>query len=441
MTKGFQIAVYEGGNLRVLGEGDRREAVLALPLSRLIVKMVRVPEEERDDPVAFSTPVIKALSPFPDEEPTVSCEVVRETEQGLVVLAAAMPEGAADDLGESLDAAGLNVTRVDSLALGLLRGLWPQLGVTSDGRRRLVLIEGADCLSAFALDDDQPSAVRAISAEADIARETMLVLLEAEDFGGVRELAEIVIVRMNDAEFAAKATETPEGETPPPAPSPARIDAVREERLKAFAPVRFVDSPGLEVAVEGVAERTLEGTAFDALPSSWREVLEETRFKRKLKRNLTIAGVIWALAVGVLFGVPAVYGYMTDHQKQLCKEHSNRYKEVKGIQEKVEIVRRYSDHSRGALEVLKAVSDRLPEGVELGNWNYDRSRGVSFKGVADEAKPVYEFKNNMAGIVFGAEGDENGEKLFPSVSLRGPQAGRNGQQSFSLECNFGEEEE
>ena len=437
MTKDYQIAVYEGGNLRVLGEGDRREAVLALPLSRLIVKMVRVPEETREDPVAFSTPVIKALSPFPDEEPTVSCEVVRETEQGLVVLAAAMPEGAAEDLGEALDAAGLNVTRVDSLALGLLRGLWPQLGVTSDGRRRLVLIEGADCLSAFALDDDQPSAVRAISAGADIGRETMLLLLEAEDFGGVRELAEIVVVRMNDAEFAAEAPE--DGAAAPP-PS-AKIDGAREERLKAFAPVRFVDSPDLETAVDGVAERTREGTAFDALPASWREVLEETRFKRKLKRNLTIAGVIWALAMGVLFGVPAVYGYMADHQKQLCKEHSNRYKEVKGIQEKVEIVRRYSDHSRGALEVLKAVSDRLPEGVELGNWNYDRSRGVSFKGVADEAKPVYEFKNNMAGIVFGAEGDEEGAKLFPNVSLRGPQAGRNGQQSFSLECSFGEEEE
>ena len=180
MAESIQIVAYTGGELRVLSGGiDPGEAVLALPLSRLVVKMVRVAEGE--DPVAVATPVLAALSPFPDEPLTVSCETVSETEKGRVVLAAALPESASDDIADALDAAKLNVTRVDVLALGELRALWGQLG---SGGRRLVLLKGADCMSLFVLDDDVPSAVRAITSEGDLRREVMLSLLEAEDFSG-----------------------------------------------------------------------------------------------------------------------------------------------------------------------------------------------------------------------------------------------------------------
>ena len=97
-----QIVAYEGGALRALpSRSSGREAVLALPLTSLLVKIVRVPAGE--DPVAVATPVLKALSPFPDEELTVSCETVSETEAGSVVIAAAMPESAADGVAEALD--------------------------------------------------------------------------------------------------------------------------------------------------------------------------------------------------------------------------------------------------------------------------------------------------------------------------------------------------
>ena len=170
MAETIQVVAYEGGELRSLGsEIVPGEAVLALPLSRLVVKMVRVSGDE--DAVAAASGILSAISPFPDEPLTVSCETVRETEKGRVVLAAALPEGAADDIADALDAAKINVTRVDILALGELRGLWPQLSDGRTGVRRLVLLKGVDCLSLFVLDDDQPSAVRAITSEGDLRRE------------------------------------------------------------------------------------------------------------------------------------------------------------------------------------------------------------------------------------------------------------------------------
>ena len=415
MAESIQVVAFEGGELRPLGsEIVPGEAVLALPLSRLVVKMVRVPEGE--DAVATASGILSAISPFPDEPLTVSCETVRETEKGRVVLAAALPEGAADDIADALDAAKINVTRVDILSLGELRGLWSQLSDGRTGVRRLVLLKSADCLSLFVLDDDQPSAVRAITSEGDLRREVMLSLLEAEDFGGAKPLSEIVVAGDVDA-----------------------------SSLEPFAPVRRIEAgeDRIALALKGVEERSGEPSSLDALPESWREVLDETRFKAKLKKFLAIAGGIWAFVMLVLFGVPVVFGLLTDRQKGLCREHSRQYKSVLAMKEKVDLVRKYSDHARGALETMKMVSDLLPlpEGsdsscIELNSWNFrredgERSGGVKFSGEADSTALVYQFKDALVDC-----------GLFAQVDLQGPSAGKGGRQRFDIDCRFeGEEQE
>jgi len=205
-----------------------------------------------------------------------------------------------------------------------------------------------------------------------------------------------------------------------------------------FAPVRRVEISDPDAALRGVAERSAEQGTLDALPDSWREVLAETRFKRKLIANLAVAVGLWALVMGVLFGVPAVYGMMTDRQKRLCTSHDRQYKAVAAMRDKVKLVRRYSDHSRGALEIMKAVSDRLPEGIELSSWNFRREDkkedGVRVSGEADTADAVYKFKDEMANLSAGD--DEDAEKIFKVVKLIGPSASRGGKQKFDLECRY-----
>lgn len=408
MTDSIQVAAFEGGELRLLSEDlDSHEAVLALPLSRMIIKMVRVPAENREDPVAYATPVLQSMSPYPDEPLTVSCETVREDGAGLVVLAAALPESACDDVAEALDARKLNVMRVDTLALGQIRGIWGRLGV-EDGARRLVMMAGKECLSAFVLDGDSPVVIRAVNGEAEIKREVMLMLLEAEDFGGAKPLGEIVW-----------------------------IGAEAPVELESFAPVRCLEI-GEDAGLVGVAERSKDETSLNALPASWREVLEETRFKKKLMMRMSIAGGVWALIMVVLFGVPLVFGFMTDRQKALCKEHSRKFQEVSRIKEKVELVQKYSDHDRGALEIMKAVSDRLPAGIDLDSWNFRRGEGLKISGLADENNSVYDFKDAIDAIECG-EGD-GAEKLFKVVQL-GNISNSRGKYKFPLDLAYEKEDE
>jgi hypothetical protein len=375
--------------------------VLALPLSRLLVKMATVPEGE--DPVIFCTPILQAINPFPDEPLTVGCEVVRETEKGSFVIAAAMPESSAEDIGEALDAGKFNVVRIDALEFGWLRALWESLSISDS--RKLVMIGSGDGVSLLVLDSDQPVSVRSVPADGDLTREAMLSLLEAEDFGGARQLSEIVIA--GDVAFDSQ-----------------------------LAPVRRIPGVSVEDALAGTGERAQEQTALDVLPASWREVLEETRFKSKLVRYLALAGTVWALIMGVLFGVPLAYGFMTDYQKDLSRRHRKQYASVSEMREKVKLVKKYSDHTRGALEIMKALSDRLPEGIELNSWNFERASGetgdggVRISGEADSANLIYEFKDAMSELKAGDE------TVFGTVRLHGPSAGRGGRQRFDLECRY-----
>lgn len=387
MTKGVQVAAFTGGGLRMLASGEKsREAVLALPLSRFLVKMVQVPQGE--DPVEYSTPFVKALSPFPDEPLDVTCETVRETAAGKVVIAAALPESAAEDVATALDEAKLNVVRVDILELGALRGMWAELdGGEGARKRKLVELRSDGGTSLVVLDGDMPCSMRAIAAEAEMKREKMLSLLESEDFSGPAELSGTV--------------------------------------------EREVD---VDAALAGVAERSDEPGALNAIPASWRQVLEEARFKAKLLRNLAIAGGIWLLAMATLFGVPVAYGFMTDHVKGLSKAHAVQYKAVADKKAKVKVVRQYSDHSRGALEIMKAISDRLPEGITLSAWEFTRDGGVRLRGDSDGSAPVYEFKDALVEM-----GDE--DPVFKVVELGSMSSQKDGRQKFDLDCRYEEADE
>ena len=432
MPKGVQVVAYEGGALRSLVSGETgREAVLALPLSRLIVKMVRVPAGE--DPVEVSRAVLQKASPFPDEPLTVSYETVSEDEGGSSVLAAALPEGAADDIGEALDAAKLNVTRVDSLALGQLRGVWSALGECDASSRRVVLLSSVDCISIFMLDGDQPSAVRATTDGAELKREVMLSLLEAEDFGGAKPLSEIVVVRSEKPE----SPENPENPENPEIPETPETPEPDFASLSCFAPVREI-TVGADAGLVGVAERSGEEGSLNALPESWAEFLAETRFKAKLMKFLAVAAGIWILAMGVLFGVPIVYGFMTDSKKSDTKRHHARFVEVKNMVDKVNLVRKYSDHDHSALEILKAVSDRLPEDVTLSDWDYRRDKGIVLKGDAAQSSDIYELKDRMEAMAFG-EG-EDAERVFGEVKMGSVGSSRGGRYRFTLELNYPKED-
>ena len=416
------------------------EVVLSMPLKSLLVKVSRTSVEDRDRLPEMASEEIGTVSPFPDETPVTGTETVAETDRELVSVFAALPEAGAAEIGDALDEAKVRVLRTDVTALGWLRTLWPLIfGGTGNGERGtdpsqpstltsqhstriVVLMDFDDGWDMVVLDESAPSLLRGLGRmtdPAELGREVMLSLLRA---GVATETKEIVIF------------------------SKAPVDEGIVARLSQLAPVRSVPLMGngesgtgnekaLFGGVEGVARRTQEGSSLDVTPADWTELRTEARFKKKLIAFLIAAAAGWVLLMGVLFGVPFVYGQMTDRQKTLSKRHARAYGEVKEMRDKVKLVQQYSDHARGSLEMLKAVSDRMPEGITLTSFTYKRGERLSIVGEAQQPTDVYAFKNALTEAA-----TEDEEKLFTEVTLTGPSQSR-GVHKFSIEGSFVSEEE
>ena len=388
-----------------------REVSLSLPLSELFVKVLKFPADRREDLDDLIAEEMRSLSPFPDEDLKIGWELVRETESELFAVAAALPDSTAERIGGSLAAARLTVVRTDATALGWLRTLWPRITEKPGVGRRLVMMDlDGNGWELAVLDDDTPVMLRglgqAVGADAvRLRREIMLSLMEADGFSGGREVGEVLVV------------------THAPA-APETLSLLAE-----YGEVRAIECDGENGGVEGCARREDEESTFDATPYAWADALREGRFKRRLNLSVAVAAGIWLLAAVVGIGGLFVVDALTARVAAKSKQHQREYKQVNDMRERVELVKRYSDHDRGVLEILKAVSDRQPDGVTLTSFQFKRDEGVKISGEAEQPTMAYDFKNAL--VKSGA---------FASVPLGGLSASR-GVHKFTIEATFESEEE
>ncbi len=394
------------------------EFVLSLPLSKLLVETVRVPVERRDELDEIATEALKRISPFPDEVYRTGVEVVAETDREVFAVVAALPDAVSVEIGDALDAAKARIVRTDATALGRLRTLWPRIVAGGAVGRRLVLMDLDDGWDSLVLDDDAPVAMRGlgmVATAAELGREVMLGLIRCENTAGMRPLGEIVVVT---------AGEGPSEDV--------------KSRLEAFAPVRVELVPQDEAyaGVEGIANRMAEGSTLDVTPDAWVAALKDARFKKRLTVGMAVAGGLWFLAMLVLFGVPFGFGWMADRQKAASKKHHTVYQRVKDTRDRVRLVQRYSDHARGALETIKVVSDRMPEGVTLSQLQYRRGEYVRVWAEADQPTDAYAFKKALDKASM-----DDDSLLFSEVTLSEVKQSRGGGHRFDIDAKFATEDD
>lgn len=380
------------------------KVVIALPLSRLMTRIIKVPVEMRDDIQSAVALQMDKFSPFQGEEQSVGCEILSETETDLWVFAAAMPEPVYEKIREELESVKLKVVRTDVAVLGWFRSLCGPCKLVQNGRR-LVMMNIGDGWDLLVLDNGCPVLARNLGTAADpveISRELTISLMNIELDAGSSDASDILVI----------SSEKPE-------------EAFLETLRNDFGiPATWMKLPNPYGGVEGVALRTGEGATMDLTPQSWRDDLRERTIR---KRVLTFAGIamaIWAVAMGVLFAGPAVYTQMTNNLRKKSRSISRSYKQVADTRERVNLILKYTDRSYSTLEMLRMISEQLPEGITLTSINYKRNEGLKISGEADQSTQVYELKDKFAA-----------NKLFSNVSLTGPSVVK-GKNKFDINAQF-----
>jgi hypothetical protein len=381
-----------------------KNVVLSLPLSRLLVQVMKFPAEMRDDLADAVSLQMDKLSPFGGEELTISHEVLAETDAEIWVLCAAMPAITFDDISSALQLAKLHITRTDISGLGWFRTLCAPLQLTRPGRR-VVLMDLDDGWDMIVMDHGIPVLIRGMGVQQDtdsLIREITLSFMSAELEAGACQSSEVLLVSNN-----------------PP-------DAERDSRIQKLlgAPVHYHKPPHEDGGVEGVALRTRENASMDLTPAVWRTAMHEAKITKHVYTGLAIAMAVWALIMGCLFGAPRYYKFRTDRCKAYAKAHANAYKQVADTRSRVQLIESYMDRSHSSLEMLRIASEALPQGVKLAGYTYKKEEGIKINGDADEPSLVYAYKDAITA-----------NPLFETVTLTGPSASR-GKHKFDIDAKF-----
>lgn len=381
------------------------QVVLGLPLSSLITHIFRVPVELRDDLQSTVELQMEKLSPFTNENQTVGYEILSETEENLVVFAAAMPQTVADGLEETLSHAKLNVVRIDAAVLGWYRALCGPCDLTRAGRQAL-LVDVDGTWELLLIDHGVLVLARTLAPREDaesVARELLLSLLYAESTAGARPLERILFVSSSGTvEEATKQT------------------IARDLSL----PAEEMVLPDLFGGVEGIAYRATEAGSLDLTPQAWRDAMREQVARRRVAFGSAVAASIALVGLITLFTGPMIFSQMTKHVRKESSAHRMAYKRVSDMRERVRLIETYMDRTKSPLEMLRLISENLPEGITLTSVTYKRADGVKISGEADQPTSVYTFKNAVT---------EN--PLFQNVTLTGPSASR-GKHKFDIHATF-----
>jgi len=380
--------------------------VLGLPLSRLLVQVMKFPPEMREDLADAVALQMDKLSPFPGEELTVGHEVLSENETTIWVLAAAMPSVVFEEIGGALQHAKLHVLRTDIAFMGWFRSLCGPLQLTRPGRRVILMDMDDEGWDLMVIDHGVPVLMRGLGPLVDaesLTRQIMLSLLNAELEAGSCSVSEVMVV----------------SHVPPPA------EVMQKIRDLIGAPVQHQMPPGADGGAEGVALRTIEKATLDLTPVFFRNAVQEARIAKHVRIGVVAASVVWALIMGILFGIPAGYTFMTRQIRAQSKAHAQAYKQVADMRDRVNLIRSYMDRTRSPLELLRITTEHLPpQGISLVSMTYKKEDGVKLSGEADEPTWVYTYKNAMTE-----------DPLFETVTLNGPSASK-GRHKFDIDARF-----
>jgi len=412
------------------------DITLALKTSSTLLRVVKLPLAARESLASAAELQMDRLSPFTGEEQTIAHEVLAEEPDGLVVLVASAPAA----LFETWEAilprlrAGLPA-RVDLSILGawhVLRARHADLFDT--GARKLALVEIDGEWNILIVEAGIPRLVRAITPgnDDDWRRDLSLTLLSAEaELGPGRVEETLVFVEgascslSPDGEQDAPPTLSPDGEQDAP-PTDSLLTGLDAGGIRRFT----TDSTG--DALEGVARRGLEKKSLNLLPAAWRAAQREKDVSRNFNLAIAAAALLWVVLAAVVFGGPYLTEAIKDSYLKTSEEEDYDYQIANNYRQRVQLIGRYMDRSKSALDALLVIAEAMPESppaFTLTSLTYKSAEGVKIDGESTIGRDaIYVFKETLEKTPPFVEVD-----LGTITAITG--AGRRGDR-FSLDARF-----
>jgi hypothetical protein len=368
---------------RVCG-GLRGAVSVGLPSDQLLLRVALLPADNTDELAGMVQLQVDKWSPFPVDTMAVSHDVLAKREGGYLVLMAAVREETAAACYRELEAAGARPARMDLRVLGRWRTLKDAGEILEQGRQVIVL-----------LGDGKPELL--------VAQDGLPLVIRVLDIPDTASAGEWIEELLREAAHTLLSIEIEHGVAPvagvwigaPGNPDAALGSAFQQEYPSATVSLR--DLGHLPTAVAGVALRFADQPegGIDLVPAEFRRKGTERAFRRRLIGTAVGVACFWVVTMAGVFGLLA-YEQLTLSGLQSERDYwMTPAKEVGVVKRRVAVIRLYMDQTYSALECLREIGERKPDGVFLNAMTYKKGEAIRLNGEADSADIVYTLKSNL----------------------------------------------
>ena len=386
---------------------------IGIPASWVLLRIAELPSGNPDELASMAELQVDKFSPFPVDESSISYELLTEQDGRCRLLLSAIRTDTVNLLADALREAGIQPKWVDINLLGWWQLLKDSGKVHQTGSQVLIILEDSAC-DIIVTTTGIPVSVRSLSGMEDlppeetdeeIARETVYTLagLDLERDGSA--LTEISILHKG---------EPPEG----------LVKQFLNHLPTTITHLYSLESlPPLAEGLLRRAERRTRGV-MDLAPLAWMETENSRITRRRMLFSTALVAGLWLVGMlGLFGGIQYQRKSLSSLETELTtlKEPAEK---VRAIRDRTQELIKYMDRSHSGLECLREISDRLPPGIELRQFNYRKNKTLEMTGEADSYSLVADFKKDL----------EKSE-LFVSTELPRTTNVR-GKESFKIICTL-----
>ncbi len=384
--------------------------------SQVLLRVVSLPAVEAEELAGMVELQIDKISPFPVESMVVSHEVLKTEGDTSQVMIAAVKRDVVVSLGQMLISLGMHPLHVDVLPLvwwnllkkaGKIKDVdWQIIMRVDSVVEIMVLRQGVPVMIRSWGMRDIGAGELAGDMAGDMAGEIKYTLFSLEMEHGPVAVESISLWYKGDA--------------------PMDLGEKLAAECLCDVVVESIDT--MPSFAEGLVRRAVEGggRGIDLAPEVWKATRESTQFKKKATKIAVFLFAAWVFLAGVFFGGFQLQKYLISRLGVQQEEWRNKAMEVGLMRRRVVMIGKYMDRTRSALECLREISEKQPQGIDLNEFEYTKGEDVEVKGNAVSAEVFYEFKKQM-----------DVSKLFVETEITsGPTRTREGREDFVLKLKL-----
>jgi Tfp pilus assembly protein PilN len=353
------------------------QVCVSVPTEHALLRIVELPSVDDDELAGMVELQVDRFSPFPLEHMAVSYEILEQRESVTRVLIAGVRRDVVEAIGAAFGGAGLLPHWMDIEILGWWRLLQDTGHLQAHGWQ-VVLLLFEHTVEMIVMRENRPVIFRSLGGVRDLGREEDLEDLSNEILYTLTSLE----TEWGSAGEARLAIWTDEALSP---------DILN--RLSGGAEVETFALKELPPVSEGLARRCLPtgSQQVNLVPEDWHE---KARFRhaRRIVVSLTVLFVgLWLSGVIVFMVLLNMQTDELTRTRGRAEQLEASAVRVRQLQGKVKSLEEYADRSRSALECLREVTVRLPDGVDLTSFAYRKGKQVNLRGEASSESPVLQY--------------------------------------------------